>query len=71
VTIKHPPAEIEGIPDNTSVGQVFNVAPQLALLMIAAGWARSDARSHARRDRETSATFDRRHNPDRRSGNSA
>jgi len=69
VTIKHPPAESEGIvPDNNAIGQVVNVAPQVALLMIAAGWARGDTRSRVRRQHYHESVFDRRHSADRRSG---
>ena len=68
VTIKHPPAEFEGIlPDSNAVGQVLNVSPQVALLMIAAGWARGETRSRVRRQHYNEAGFDRRQSPDRRS----
>jgi hypothetical protein len=71
VTIKHPPAELEGFTaDNMPVGTVYNVAPHLAILMIAAGWVRTETRSRVRRQRDACARFDRRHAGDRRSATS-
>jgi hypothetical protein len=68
VTIKHPPAAIEGIPsDNSAIGTIYDLPPQLAILMIAAGWVRTDTRSHVRRHDESSPTFNRRQTTDRRS----
>jgi hypothetical protein len=68
VTIKHPPAAIEGIPpDNSMVGRIYDLPPQLAILMIAAGWARNDTRSSARRHRDEMPSFNRRRTADRRS----
>ena len=46
VTIKHPPAAIEGLPpDNSMIGKIYDLPPHLAILMIAAGWVRNDTRS--------------------------
>jgi hypothetical protein len=68
VTIKHPPDAIEGVPsDNSAIGQVHDLPPQLAMLMIAAGWVRSDTRSRMRRNRDLSPAVNRRQNGDRRS----
>jgi hypothetical protein len=68
VTIKHPPAAIDGIPsDNSVIGQIYDLPPQLAILMIAAGWVRSDTRSRMRRNRDLSPSFNRRQKVDRRS----
>ena len=68
VTIKHPPVAVEGItPDNAPVGQVLDVSPQLAILMIAAGWVRNETRSRVRREQEYSPGFERRGDVDRRS----
>jgi len=70
VTIKHPPAAVEGsIADDLAVGQVFDVSPQLAILMTAAGWVRSETRSHIRRQGESFPSFNRRQAVDRRSAN--
>jgi hypothetical protein len=67
VTIKHPPPAAEGIAsDNFEVGTVLDVSPQLAILMIAAGWVRSETRSQIRRHGESSAEFNRRETADRR-----
>jgi hypothetical protein len=72
VTIKHPPAATDGIaPDNFAVGQVLDVSPQLAILMIAAGWVRSETRSRIRRQHETSSEFNRRETTDRRTAHAA
>jgi hypothetical protein len=72
VTIKHPPAEIDGhTSDKMSIGRIFDVSPQLAILMIAAGWVRSETRSQVRRHREMSPGFNRRQLPDRRSAHAA
>ena len=68
VTIKHPPTDIEGVPvDNSMVGRVYDVSPQLALLMMAAGWVRGETRSQVRRQREARTTINRRSRSDRRS----
>ena len=67
VTIKHPPPAAEGIAsDNFEVGKVLDVSPQLAILMIAAGWVRSETRSQTRRQDESSPGFNRRETADRR-----
>jgi hypothetical protein len=68
VTIKHPPPAIEGLtPDNSMIGQIYDLPPQLAILMIAAGWVRSDTRSLVRRHRNREPSFNRRQTADRRS----
>jgi hypothetical protein len=68
VTIKHPPAAIEGSrSDNSPIGTIYDLPAQLAMLMIAAGWVRSDTRSRVRRHRASSPSFDRRQKVDRRS----
>jgi len=68
VTIKHPPIDIEGVTvDNSMMGRVYELSPQLAMLMIAAGWVRSETRSHARRQHEACTSVNRRSRSDRRS----
>ena len=68
VTIKHPPAASEGLTaDNTPVGTVYDVSPNLAMLMIAAGWVRSETRSRIRRHTDLSPNTNRRQVVDRRS----
>jgi hypothetical protein len=68
VTIKHPPDAVEGLQrDSSMVGKMFDLPPQLAILMIAAGWVRSDTRSRIRRRHDEATSFDRRQSPDRRS----
>jgi hypothetical protein len=68
VTIKHPPVAVEGITtDKSMVGQIYELAPQTAIWMIAAGWARSETRAHERRERDLRPSFDRRRDGDRRS----
>ena len=68
VTIKHPPDAIEGSPpDNAAIGQVHELPPQLAILMIAAGWVRSDTRASGRRHEDAFPPDDRRRGADRRS----
>jgi hypothetical protein len=68
VTIKHPLATIDGSTlDNFTVGQVLDVSPQLAILMMAAGWVRTETRSRIRRHSESSPEFNRRDTVDRRS----
>jgi hypothetical protein len=68
VTIKNPPVDIVGVTaDNAMVGRVYDLPPQLALLMIAAGWVRSETRSHTRRQRESRTAANRRGPSDRRS----
>ena len=68
VTIKHPPAALEGITsDSFAVGQIFDVSPHIGILMIAAGWMRGDTRSRMRRQRDLSSEFNRRELSDRRS----
>jgi hypothetical protein len=68
VTIKHPPPAIEDSPsDNSTIGRLYDLPPQLAMLMIAAGWVRSDTRSRVRRHHEVPFQFNRRERVDRRS----
>ena len=68
VTIKHPPDAIDGhLPDNAFIGKVHDLPPQLAILMMAAGWVRSDTRSAMRRSQDQQPPFDRRQSRDRRS----
>jgi hypothetical protein len=68
VTIKHPPIDVAGVPvDNSMVGRIYDVSPQLAILMIAAGWARSETRSQVRRQHEERTPINRRNRSDRRS----
>jgi hypothetical protein len=68
VTIKHPPSGIEGLQhDNSMVGQVYDLPPQLGILMIAAGWMRTDTRSRVRRHCDQTPSSNRRHIVDRRS----
>jgi hypothetical protein len=72
VTIKHPSAAVEDLSaDDFAVGQVLDVSPQLAILMIAAGWVRSETRSRIRRKRESFPEFNRREPVDRRSAHVA
>jgi hypothetical protein len=72
VTIKHPPPVLEAMPsDNLAVGKVFDLSPQLAILMIAAGWVRTETRSRVRRQRESLPAFNRREMGDRRSAHAA
>jgi hypothetical protein len=68
VTIKHPPPALEGITsDNFAVGQILDISPQVAILMIAAGWVRGETRSQIRRQNDHSAPSNRREVVDRRS----
>jgi hypothetical protein len=68
VTIKHPPAGIEEVsPDNSTIGKTYDLPAQLAILMIAAGWVRSDTRSRVRRHLDQPPTCNRREHVDRRS----
>ena len=68
VTIKHPPAAIEEVaPDNSMIGKVYDLPAQLAMLMIAAGWVRSDTRSRVRRHLDEPPSRNRREHVDRRS----
>ena len=69
VTIKHPPIDIEGVTvdNNSMVGCVYDVSPQLAMLMMAAGWVRSETRSQVRRQHEARTSNNRRSRTDRRS----
>jgi hypothetical protein len=71
VTIKHPPDAVEGLSsDNSTLGQVHDLPPHLAILMIAAGWMRSDTRSQIRRNQDQMPAFNRRQTADRRSSES-
>ena len=67
VTIKHPPPAIEGLPPDKSTGKIYDLPPQLAILMIAAGWVRSDTRTRVRRHDDDIPRFNRRQTLDRRS----
>jgi hypothetical protein len=67
VTIKHPLPAIEGIPPDNSTGKIYDLPPQLAMLMIAAGWMRSDTRTRVRRHSDDPPSFNRREMVDRRS----
>ena len=49
VTIKHPPPALEGIPPDSSIGKMYDLPPQLAILMLAAGWVRNETRTLVRR----------------------
>ncbi len=51
VTIKRPPPAFDGVPqDNFHLGDVYEVSPNLGILMTAAGWVRSDTRKQPRRE---------------------
>jgi hypothetical protein len=52
--------------DNDVVGTVYDVSPQLAILMIAAKWARLETRAMARRSLDMPQRLDRRRHADRR-----
>jgi hypothetical protein len=68
VTIKHPPDAIDGHPpDKSVIGKVHDLPPQVAILMMAAGWVRSDKRTAMRRSLDQQPPFDRRQPLDRRS----
>jgi len=67
VTIKHPPAAVEGITPDNATGKVYDLPPQLAILMIAAGWVRTETRSKVRRHDEHTTPVNRRQTTDRRS----
>ena len=68
VTIRHPPPAVEGVPpDNSKIGETYDLPAQLAILMLAAGWVRNDTRSLVRRHREQEPLLNRRQANDRRS----
>ncbi|HKY20834.1 MAG TPA: hypothetical protein VJM31_06405 [Vicinamibacterales bacterium] len=68
MTIRHPPPAVEGIAsDSADIGTIHDVSPQLAILMIAAGWMRNDTRSLMRRQQDSSPITNRRQMTDRRS----
>lgn len=68
VTIKTPPVALEDAqPDSVTVGRVLEVPAKVGLLMIAAGWVRSETRSRIRRQHDGSAPLNRRSESDRRS----
>jgi hypothetical protein len=68
VTIKHPPPAIEGTTsDNSMLGKIYDLPPQIAILMIAAGWVRNDTRLKARRLSDQPPPSNRRGQGDRRS----
>jgi hypothetical protein len=68
VTIKRPPTAVDGIPpDSFQVGKVFDVSPHVAIMLVAARWARIETRNRARRAGESAGlAFDRRELPERR-----
>jgi hypothetical protein len=69
VTIKRPPLAIDGMTqDNFHLGDVFDVSPNVGILLTAVGWVRSESRQTARRheDYPPPSKDDRRHNSDRR-----
>lgn len=68
VSIKSPPAAIDGVTrDSFRVGKVYEVSPNLAILLIAAGWMRGDTRARSRRTlTNRTPDRDRRQLPDRR-----
>jgi hypothetical protein len=73
VTLKRPPEAIDGAaPDNFHVGDIYDVSPNLAILLTAAGWVRSETRRELRRgstqarDEADLPPQDRRHTTDRR-----
>ena len=49
------------------IGTMYDLPAQLAILMIAAGWVRSDTRSRVRRHRDQPPACNRREHIDRRS----
>jgi hypothetical protein len=68
VTIKNPPVAVEEAQAGSArIGEVIDVPPGIGLLMIAAGWVRSETRSRIRRERDSSPGFNRRGEVDRRS----
>jgi hypothetical protein len=67
VTIKHPPAVVDGVAADNSVGKIYDLPPNLAILMMAAGWMRNETRAHARRESDHLPTVNRRRATDRRS----
>jgi hypothetical protein len=67
VTIKHPPVAVEGMTSDNFIGKIYDLPPHLAILMIAAGWVRSESRSRVRRQEDLPPSFNRRETSDRRS----
>ena len=68
VTIKHPPDCRRRIATGQlDVGKIYDLPPQLAILMMAAGWMRNETRSHVRREDDHLPPFNRRRATDRRS----
>lgn len=68
VTIKNPPVAVEEPQaDKVGVGRIIEVPPNVGILMIAAGWVRSETRSGSRRQQEASPNYNRRQVSDRRS----
>ena len=72
VTIKRPPLALDGVSqDNFHLGDVYEVSPNLGILMTAAGWVRSETRKQPRREdaesqaqeQERRRLADRRHHP--------
>jgi hypothetical protein len=69
VTIKRPPPAFDGVTqDNFHLGDVYEVSPNLGILMTAAGWVRSETRKQPRREGTAlqSQEQDRRRLTDRR-----
>jgi hypothetical protein len=69
VTIKRPPLAFDGVTqDNFHLGDVYEVSPHLGILLTAAGWVRSETRTHLRREGAASQSQeqDRRRLADRR-----
>ena len=68
VTIKHPPLAVEGITsDQSTLGQIYDLPAQVAILMMAAGWVRGESRTRGRREQDVSIVHNRRQATDRRS----
>ena len=69
VTIKRPPLAIDGLTqDNFHLGDVFDVSPNVGILLTVVGWVRSETRHAARRsdDYPLPLQHDRRRTSDRR-----
>jgi hypothetical protein len=69
VTIKRPPLAIDGVTqDNFHLGDVFDVAANVGILLTVVGWVRSETRHEARRSEDYPLPFqdDRRRTSDRR-----
>jgi hypothetical protein len=67
VTIKRPPLVIDGMTeDNFHLGDVFDVSPNVGILLTVVGWVRSETRHAARRSDDDPFLNDRRRTSDRR-----